>query len=75
MRLPLHLNWSDPGRVFRLSNRRERARAYEIVLREGTPADIQTYVDGVLLVAIWKELTLPRDIQRAWEPLIRSSVR
>lgn len=26
--LPLHLNWSQPGREFNLSDRRERARVY-----------------------------------------------
>ena len=48
--LPLTLNWSEPGRVFRPADRRERARLYEIVLREGTAADILTYIDGALLV-------------------------
>ena len=29
--LPLHLNWSAPGRVFDLWSRADRARVYEIV--------------------------------------------
>ncbi|WP_308259276.1 hypothetical protein [Pseudonocardia sp. H11422] len=29
---------------------------YEIVLREGNPEDIRTYIDGVLLVELWDEL-------------------
>src|ERR1035437_8668069 len=37
--LPLHLNWSQPNRQFKLSDRDQRARVYEIVLREGTPDD------------------------------------
>jgi hypothetical protein len=37
-----------PGRQFDLSDRRQRAWVYEIVLREGTGADISTYVDGVV---------------------------
>ncbi|OKI34481.1 hypothetical protein A6A25_24705 [Saccharothrix sp. CB00851] len=32
--LPIHLNWSAPGRRFNLAKRPERARVYEIVLRE-----------------------------------------
>ena len=32
--LPLHLNWSDRGRRFNLRDRRQRARVYELVLRE-----------------------------------------
>ncbi|MEU6563541.1 helix-turn-helix domain-containing protein [Nocardia nova] len=65
--LPLHLNWSDRGRRYSLRDRRQRARVYEIVLREGTPADILTYIDGVLLVDIWNELVLPPAIRSAWE--------
>jgi transcriptional regulator with XRE-family HTH domain len=72
--LPLHLNWSAPGRVFDLRSRADRARAYEIVLQEGTPADILAYVDGALLVDLWKDLVLPRGIRSAWAPLISLSI-
>src|SRR6266516_4711689 len=60
-RLPLHLNWSAPGRVF------------EIVLQEGRPADILAYVDGALLVDIWDDLVLPRAVRSAWAPVIQAS--
>jgi hypothetical protein len=39
-RLPLMLNWSQPGRVFALADGRDRARVYEIALNEGQPARI-----------------------------------
>ncbi|MGE5857416.1 MAG: helix-turn-helix domain-containing protein, partial [Solirubrobacterales bacterium] len=68
--LPLHLDWSRPGRTVRLADRRERARVYEVVLREGTPADIESIVDGALLVDLWDELVLPRGVRSAWQPLI-----
>ena len=71
--LPIHLNWSAPGRVFDLRSRADRARVYEIVLQEGTPADILTYVDGVLLVDLWEDLVLPRGVRSAWAPLISAS--
>lgn len=71
--LPLHLNWSDPGRVFDLSDRSQRARVYAIVLREGSPDDILTYVDGALLVELWDDLVLPRDIRLAWAPVVRNA--
>jgi hypothetical protein len=70
--LPLHLNWSAPGRVFDLRSRADRARLYEIVLQEGTPADILAYVDGALLVDLWEDLVLPRTVRSAWAPLISS---
>ncbi len=70
VRLPLHLNWSQPGRVFDLSDRRQRARVYEIVLREGTGADITGYIDGALLADLWPDLVLPSQLRREWQPLI-----
>lgn len=70
VQLPMHLNWSDPDRVFRMSVRRERARVYEIVLREGEPADVEQYVDGGLLVDLWDELVLPKEVRNAWAPLV-----
>jgi hypothetical protein len=71
--LPLHLNWSAPGRMFDLRTRADRARAYEIVLQEGTPADILAYVDGALLIDLWQDLVLPRAVRSAWAPLISPS--
>lgn len=68
--LPLHLNWSDRGRLFDLRDRRQRARVYEIVLREGGPVDALTYVDAVLLVDLWEELVLPPAIRAAWRGLV-----
>ncbi len=67
VRLPVHLNWSDPDRTYDLTDRRQRHRLYEIVLREGTAEDILAYVDGALLVDAWPELVLPAPIRRAWE--------
>ena len=68
------LNWSDPGRVSTLADRRQRARMYEVVLTQGEPADIGCLVDGALLVDLWDELVLPRDVRRAWEPVIRAEL-
>lgn len=68
--LPLELNWSRPGATFRLSDRRQRARCYEVVLREGMPGDVLRYVDGALLVDLWHELVLPREVRDAWQPVV-----
>lgn len=72
--LPLHLNCSDPGRRFVLRDRRERARVYEIVLREGGSADLLTYVDGALLVDLWEELVLPAAVRAAWNGVVTGAV-
>lgn len=70
--LPQHLHWSGPSRPFNLRDRRDRARVYEIVLREGEPADLLAYLDGALLVDLWDDLVIPRAVCGAWEPLITS---
>lgn len=68
--LPLHLNWSDRGRRYDMRDRRQRARVYEIVLREGGPEDVITYIDGALLVDLWDELVLPRSIRTSWDAVV-----
>lgn len=70
--LPLHLNWSQPDRRFDLADRRDRARVYEIVLREGGPDDVLAYIDGVLLVDLWGELVLPRGVRAAWQHVVQA---
>ncbi|MCC5951231.1 MAG: helix-turn-helix transcriptional regulator [Acidimicrobiia bacterium] len=62
--------WSGPARTFDLSARPDRCRLYEIVLREGGPADIEDIVDGVLLCEAWPDLVLPRELVAAWAPLV-----
>jgi transcriptional regulator with XRE-family HTH domain len=74
VRLPLHLNWSAPERVFELASRTDRARVYEVVLQEGRPEDVLTYVDGALLVDLWDELVLPHAVRSAWAEVMRASL-
>lgn len=63
---PLHLQWSVPGRPVDLADRRQRARLYEVVLREGAPQDFLRYVDGLLLADAWDELVVPVAVRAAW---------
>jgi transcriptional regulator with XRE-family HTH domain len=72
--LPLHLNWSNRGRVFDLASRADRARVYEVVLQEGRPVDILAYVDGALLIDLWDGMVLPRAVRSAWAPIVRVSL-
>lgn len=73
--LPLHLNWSDRGRSFDLRDRRQRARVYELVLREGGPEDVLAYVDGALLVDLWDELVLPVAVRRTWNGVVTGDAK
>lgn len=72
--LPLHLDWSRPDRRVDLQDRQQRARCYEVVLREGTPEDIATIVDGALLVDLFDDLVLPGEIRSAWEQTIEATL-
>ena len=68
--LPLHVDWSTPGKRRDLSDRQQRMLAYQILLSEGEPSDIVALVDGNLLIDIWAEVHLPEAIRSAWQPLI-----
>ena len=68
--LSLGLNWSQPGSVYSLRNRRQRARCYEIVLREGRPEDLLRLIDGALLIDLWDDLVLPQGVRLAWQSVI-----
>ena len=70
MELPLHLEWSRTRRTVDLADRRERSRTYEVALREGRPSDIESIIDGALLVDLWDELVLPRPLRVAWQTVI-----
>ncbi len=70
--LPLHLSWSSPSRSFDLSDRNDRARVYETVLREGVAQDVLTYIDGALLVDLWPDLVLPKAVRAAWDPVVNA---
>ena len=65
--------WSGAAPRFDLSDREDRARAYELVLREGQPDDIRSIVDGALLIDAWPYLVVPAELRRAWQPVIDSS--
>ncbi len=64
--LPLHIRWSGPPRLYDLSDRQQRARVYEQVLREGNEDDVRRFIRVEELIDLWDELVLPRHVCRAW---------
>jgi hypothetical protein len=64
--LPRHINWSRPDPTYDLSDRGERIRVYEQVLREGTAADVRYFIDVDELIDLWDEMVLPRAVSEAW---------
>ena len=71
--LNLALNWSQPGKEYVTRDRRQRARLYETVIREGMPKDILKIVDGALLIDLWDELVLPRAIREHWAAVLEAN--
>lgn len=73
--LPLRLFWSAPDRRFDLSDPDMLRSMYEKVLREAIRTeDLTTFLNGSTLLAVWRDLFLPRDVRRAWEdrhPVLR----
>jgi len=77
VRLPLRLFWSPPGRVFDLDDPFMLRSMYQVVLGEAIRAEeLATYLNDDLLVAVWRDLYLPKGVRRAWEevhPVLRSA--
>ena len=69
--LPLNVRWSGPDAVYDLTDRRDRARVYEQVLREGTDDDVRYFIDVDALLDLWPELFLPTHVHAAWARWLR----
>jgi hypothetical protein len=73
--LPLRLFWSAADRTFDLADPDMLRSMYEKVLREAVqPGELAAYLNGAILIAVWPELFLPRDLRLAWEeqhPVLR----
>lgn len=64
--LPFHIRWSEPSLSYDLSNRADRLRVYEQVLREGTDNDVRYFIDVDEMLNLWNELVLPPPVRRSW---------
>ncbi|MDH3425745.1 MAG: hypothetical protein OEM22_03650, partial [Acidimicrobiia bacterium] len=64
--LPLHIRWSGHPRRYDLTDRQQRARVYEQVLREGNDDDVRRFIRADDLIDMWDELVLPRHVRQAW---------
>jgi hypothetical protein len=77
--LPLRLFWSPPGRVFDLDDPFMLRPMYQVVLRKATLAEeLTAYLNCGRLLAVWRDLCLPKGMRRAWEevhPVLRSVAR
>lgn len=71
--LPNRLAWSGQNRARNLANKEDRKFVYQVVLEEGTPADILDFIDGTLLADLWDELPIAPHIQKEWGHLLGAS--
>jgi hypothetical protein len=70
--IPDHVDPTNPRRVYEVDDRAECKYLYEIVLTDGTPADINRLIDQTLLVELWDRLYLPHDVRAAWAQTVSS---
>jgi hypothetical protein len=71
VRLPNHVFWSGPERTWDLRDRRQRIQVYELVLTEGTEADVRRFINLDDLVELWTDLWLPPHVRSAWSNHLR----
>jgi hypothetical protein len=65
--LPLRLDWS-PKRQYDLADDGDRRSLYERALNEALRVeDLQTFLNGDLLVELWPRLWLPPQVRALWE--------
>jgi transcriptional regulator with XRE-family HTH domain len=73
--LPERVRWSGPPRTYDLSDRQDRARVYEQVLREGSDDDVRRFIRLDDLADLWDDLLVPGHVRDAWEPKLRGHAR
>jgi len=64
--LPHHVQWTIPGHVYDLGDRRDRVVVYELVLQQGTARDVRYFIEVSTLIDLWDELYLPAHVRAAW---------
>jgi hypothetical protein len=72
--LPDHIDPTNPRRVYELDEPVECKYVYEVVLVDGTAADVERFVDRARLVELWPCLYLPRWVRDAWAPTIAAEL-
>ena len=72
LRIPDLLQYTPQGE-WNLKDRTDRRRAYEILIREGTPQQMIRWLDGALLIDLWDELDLPDPIRWTWLPAVATA--
>ncbi|MGH8896272.1 MAG: hypothetical protein ACRDZ4_04415 [Egibacteraceae bacterium] len=72
VRLPHHVQWTTPGHVYDLQDRRDCLVVYEVVLQQGLEEDVRYFIEVDKLVDLWDELYLPVHVRAAWADWLAS---
>jgi len=70
--LPFHLYWSDDNSRFDLAKRARLRSMYQIVLTEGSTADVVAFVNRDVLLDVWDELWLSQAVHEAWDSWVQT---
>jgi hypothetical protein len=68
--IPDHIDATNPRRVYDLDDPAERKYVYEVVLADGTSADINRLIARAVLLELWDGLYLPQEVRSAWADTI-----
>jgi hypothetical protein len=68
--IPDHIDATNPRRVYDLDDPAERKYLYEVVLADGTSADINRLIARPLLLELWDGLYLSQEVRSAWAETI-----
>lgn len=66
VRPPRHVNWSRPDPTYDLSDRSQRIRVNEQVLRERTATDVRHFIDIDGLIDLWTTWSCPGRSVTVW---------
>jgi hypothetical protein len=69
---PAHLIGATRQRSLDLDDPQTKIRLYEVLLRRGSAFDLYHWVNLDELIAIWDQMTLPKDIAAPWAWALQS---
>lgn len=58
-----------------LRDRSDRCHLYGMPLLYGAPMHIVRWIDGALLVDVWREMDIPGPVRASWDPVVQSGCR
>jgi hypothetical protein len=70
--IPDYVDPTNPRRIYDLDCSVECRYLYEVVLVDGTAADINRLIAPTILIEVWDRLYLPLAVRAGWTPMVRA---